>query len=168
MKEIKLDTTIAELLNSYDGMKEILIEINPKFKKLNNPILRRTLAKIATVKQAAIIGSMDPIDLVNKLRVSVGQDLLNIEIKKENINIIEPEWVKTEASKKIDANKLLDEERNPLAEVNLALKKMAKDEILVISSDFRPEPLIDEFKAKGFTAYTKELNSNCFETFIKV
>ncbi|MFK5882603.1 MAG: hypothetical protein QM482_10380 [Sulfurospirillum sp.] len=35
MKEIALDMTIAELLNNYKGMKDILIEINPKFKKLN-------------------------------------------------------------------------------------------------------------------------------------
>ena len=69
MKEIKIDTTIADLLNNYNGMKDTLIGINPKFKKLNNPILRRTLAKLATVKQAAIIGGMKPQDLLNKLRV---------------------------------------------------------------------------------------------------
>jgi len=30
-----------------------------KFKKLNNPVLRRTIAKVASVKQVAIIGGMD-------------------------------------------------------------------------------------------------------------
>ncbi len=73
MKEITLDTKIADLLNDYEGMKDILIDINPKFKKLNNPILRRTVAKVATVKQASIVGGMRPLELLNRLREAVGQ-----------------------------------------------------------------------------------------------
>ncbi len=68
MKEITLDTKIADLLNNYNGMKDILISINPKFKKLNNPILRRTVAKVANIKQAAVVGGMKPIELLNKIR----------------------------------------------------------------------------------------------------
>jgi hypothetical protein len=79
MKEITLDTKIADLLNNYDGMKEILIDINPKFKKLNNPILRRTIAKVAGVRQAAIVGGMKPMDLLNKLREAVGQEPLVVD-----------------------------------------------------------------------------------------
>lgn len=171
MAEIKLDTTIAELLNSYDGMKDILIDINPKFKKLNNPILRRTLAKIATVKQAAIIGGMEPIDLVNKLRVAVGQEPIGSSIKfTDSIKEPEPEpdWIDKKPTVVIDANRLLDEDKNPLAEVNLALKKLSSMESLVIESDFRPEPLIDEFRSKGYSVYTKELSSSIFKTYIRV
>jgi len=73
LKEITLDTKIADLLNDYEGMKDILIDINPKFKKLNNPILRRTVAKVATVKQASIVGGMRPLELLNRLREAVGQ-----------------------------------------------------------------------------------------------
>ncbi len=83
MKEITLETKIADLLNDYEGMKDILIKINPKFKKLNNPVLRRTLAKIAGVKQAAVVGGMDPMDLLNQLRKAVGQTPIESRISDE-------------------------------------------------------------------------------------
>lgn len=54
------ETKIADLLNDHEGMKGIFIKINPRFKKCNNPVLRRPWAKITGVKQAAVIGGMDP------------------------------------------------------------------------------------------------------------
>jgi len=166
MKEIKIDTTIAELLNNYEGMKDILISINPKFKKLNNPILRRTLAKVATVKQAAIIGGMDPYDLLNKLRVAVGQE--PIEKKSSEDNRVEPlpSWVK-EPKVILDANRLLEKEINPLAEANKRLKELPKGEVLAILADFRPEPLIEEFAKKGFEVAVEQKGENNFITYIK-
>ncbi len=71
--EIDLSTKVGELLDAYPKLEEELIRINPKFKKLKNPILRRTVAKIATLAQAAKVGGMDPVELVNLLRKAVGQ-----------------------------------------------------------------------------------------------
>jgi len=165
LKEITLDTKIADLLNSYDGMKDILISINPKFKKLNNPILRRTLAKVASVKQAAIVGSMEPLDLVNKLREAVGQEPLEIVYtqQKNSLNKDEPQWI-NQASVILDANELLDSEKNPLAEVSKALKS---NSIVALKSDFLPEPLIDEFKKMNKEVYCKELDKENYITYIK-
>ena len=170
MKEIKLDTTIADLLNNYEGMKEILISINPKFKKLNNPILRRTLAKVATIKQAAIIGGMEPIDLLNKLREAVGQEPIEqkVSTKEQDKKEVEPEWFnrdKVEIS--LDANELLDNEKNPLSEVSKALKRVSKDSIVAIKSDFKPEPLIDEFIKEGKKVYCQKINDDEFITYFK-
>ena len=108
MKEITLDTTIASLLDDYEGMKDILISINPKYKKLNNPILRRTVAKIATVKQAAIIGGMEPSDLLNRLREAVGQEPVLFDEKETREPEPLPEWFKEKEAITLDANELLD------------------------------------------------------------
>jgi uncharacterized protein (DUF2249 family) len=165
-KEITLETKIADLLNNYEGMKDILIDINPKFEKLNNPILRRTIAKVAGVKQAAIVGGMEPMELLNKLRIAVGQEPIEEEVETKKESEEKPSWVK-ESKLTFDANKLLDEEKNPLAEVNIALKKLSSDEIVAITSDFKPEPLIDEFKKKGYEVYCEEESSDNFVTYIK-
>ena len=166
MKEIKIDTTIADLLNNYKGMKDILIGINPKFKKLNNPILRRTLAKLATVKQAAIIGGMKPEDLLNQLRVAVGQEPISLslddEINKDEI----PAWAKQKAVLELNANELLDADKNPLAEVAKALKKLKSGEILALIADFKPEPLIEEFKKQGLQTATIQEGEDIFITKI--
>ncbi len=166
MKEITLETTIAELLKNYEGMKDTLISINPKFKKLNNPILRRTLAKLATVKQAAIIGGMDSVELLNRLRESVGQEPIQIEDEDISIEGKTPSWAKRKPKITIDANELLDQDKNPLAEANRLLKSFDDDEILEITSDFRPEPLIAEFIEKGYRVYTEEISKDEYSTKI--
>jgi uncharacterized protein (DUF2249 family) len=165
MKEIKLDTTIATLLNDYDGMKDILISINPKFKKLNNPILRRTLAKLATVKQAAIIGNMDPIDLLNRLRVAVGQpEITNTKNQEAPEHEELPAWAKDKATITINANEILDADKNPLAVANKSLKDLKNGEILEIIADFKPEPLIEEFKKQGYKVASYQESSEQFIT----
>jgi uncharacterized protein (DUF2249 family) len=166
MKEITLDTKIADLLNDYEGMKDILIKINPKFKKLNNPVLRRTVARLAGVRQAAIVGGMDPVDLLNQLREAVGQAPVDMQVKPETVEET-PEWIQDTSKVTIDANALLDEEKNPLAEVRKALKEIQKGELISIVSDFRPEPLIDEFKKAGHDVYSQEIDEGHFLTFVR-
>jgi len=171
MKEITLDTKISELLNDYEGMKDILISINPKFKKLNNPILRKTIAKVASVKQAAFVGGMEPAELLNKLREAVGQEKIEVKEDENEIQkpVEKPSWiVETTPKVVLNANKLLDEDKNPLAEVSKALKSLEKGDVLEIVSDFRPEPLIDEFVKKGYEIFCDEINDSEFKTYIKV
>jgi TusA-related sulfurtransferase len=167
-KEITLDTKIADLLNDYEGMKDILIEINPKFKKLNNPILRRTLAKVATVKQASIVGGMKPLELLNRLREAVGQPIIRDDEVEEEKEQNVPEWIGENPKEILDANQLLDEEKNPLAEANRALKRLRDGDILLIKSDFKPEPLIDEFLKRGYEVYSSSVDEEQFFTYIRV
>jgi len=163
LKEITIDTKIATLLE-IDGMKDTLIAINPKFKKLNNPVLRRTLAKVASVKQAAIVGGMDPVELLNKLRESVGQEPIQVDLEqkesKQDIITKEPKIV-------INANEILDKEQNPLAITRKALKELQKGEVLMILSDFKPEPLIDEFSKDGYKINSTSSDDKNFKTFIE-
>ncbi len=173
MEGITLQTKIADLLNDYEGMKEILIAINPKFEKLNNPILRRTLGRIASVRQAAIVGDMDPRDLVDRLRKAVGQESIceNCEIQDTNCFVPEPvprpEWTQRPAATTLNANTILDAEKNPLAEVRAALKSLGEGENLLLQADFQPEPLIEEFAKQGFDVYTHEENDGMFSTYIR-
>ncbi len=164
MEEITLDTKISKLLE-IDGMKYTLIKINPKFKKLNNPILRKTLAKVATIKQAAIVGGMEPVELLNKIRESLGQKRVDIEIK-DNEYYLSSDFNK-EPKVILDANSLLDEDKNPLAIAKKHLKEFENGEVLMIKSDFKPEPLIEEFIKSGYKVYFKKINNENFETYIE-
>jgi uncharacterized protein len=46
-------TTIHSLLNEYPFLKDFLTSYNPEFKKLANPVLRRTMGRMATLERAA-------------------------------------------------------------------------------------------------------------------
>jgi len=170
---ITLETKIADLLNDYEGMKDILIAINPKFKKLNNPVLRRTLGRIASVRQAAIVGDMDPKDLVDQLRKAVGQEPICEECAIKNAECFIPEtpdmpdWVRSaEPIVTLDANYLLDADKNPLAEVRIALNKLTQGQVLLLLADFWPEPLIEEFAKQGLDTYTYQEDTQ-YKTFIR-
>ena len=147
-------------------MKDILIGINPKFKKLNNPILRRTLAKLATVKQAAIIGGMKPEDLLNQLRVAVGQEPVSLNLDEDTNKDEIPAWAEQQAKVELNANELLDADKNPLAEVRKALKGLKSGETLALIADFKPEPLIEEFEKQGLQTATIQESKDKFVTKI--
>ena len=166
MQEITLETKIADLLNNYEGMKEILIGINPKFEKLNNPILRRTIGKVAGVKQAAIVGGMNPMELLNQLREAVGQTPLEVGSEEESVTIEAPSWTTKEPSVTLDANEILDNDKNPLAELHMALRNIEEGEVVLVRSDFRPEPLIEEYEKKGHSTYCQEVTTEEFMTYI--
>ena len=70
-------TKVLELIETYPQLEDVLIKYVPAFSKLKNPLLRRTVAKIATLQQAASIGNVKTGDLINLLRKEVGQVLLD-------------------------------------------------------------------------------------------
>lgn len=66
-------TRIGDLLAAHPELEEVLTGMAPAFAKLRNPILRKTVAKVATVEQAARIGGMDLREMVSRLRAAAGQ-----------------------------------------------------------------------------------------------
>jgi len=160
--EVDFDTKVGELLDRYPFLEEELIRINPRFKKLKNPILRRTVARIATLAQAARVGGMDPLELVNKIRALLGQ--LPLEGERTKNEADEPAWIAKEPKVILYANELLDEGKNPLAEVSKTLKELQPGDLILIKSDFCPQPLVEEMQKRGHEAYCKEDKE--FFTFI--
>ncbi len=166
--EITLDTKIYDLLKEYPFMEDELIRINPKFKKLKNPILRRTLTKIASIKQAAIVGGMEPIELLNAVRKAVGQEPVEEEApQKERISEETPLWITQEPTAVFSANELLDQGKNPLAEISKKLKSLPQDSVILLRSNFKPEPLIDALKEQGYEIYSIKSGEE-YLTFIKI
>jgi hypothetical protein len=64
---------VAALLDHWPELEEVLVAQAPAFQKLRHPILRRTVARVATLEQAAGIAGISVRDLVMTLREAVGQ-----------------------------------------------------------------------------------------------
>ncbi len=167
MLEITPKTKVHDLLEAYPQLEEFLIGLNPKYRKLKNPILRRTVAKIATLTQVAMIGGYGVAELVNRLRKEVGQPPLDAAEAEESSPQKTPLWISEEPAKILDANALLEEEKNPLSETTRALRALESGEILLIESDFLPAPLIDTFKEQGHEVYSAEESPGHFLTYIR-
>ena len=53
--EITPSTRVAEMLDNYPELEDTLIGIAPPFKKLKNPVLRKTIAKMSSKGVAAAL-----------------------------------------------------------------------------------------------------------------
>jgi hypothetical protein len=98
-------TKVSELLNAYPEMEEKLLEMAPQFSKLHNPLLRKTIARVTTLSQAAIVGGIKVDELVNGLRTLSGQDVTDIaDQQKEQYTYKQPDWfIADNIEKSIDA-----------------------------------------------------------------
>src|SRR5512139_57582 len=56
-------TKLDELLCAYPFLKDFLVRMDPHFKTLDNPLLRRTLGRVATLSRVAMVGWIE----LNKL-----------------------------------------------------------------------------------------------------
>ena len=165
--QITPETKVGDLLDNFPELEEKLIEIAPPFRRLKNKVLRKTVAKITTLKQAAKVGNVPLSDLVNKLRSTAGQ--LEIEIDDEKLKIVDkPEWVKEENIKIIyNASIDLDSGQQPITRVTKEIKELNKNDIYLLITPFLPAPLIKLIEAKGCVSYSATINKNHVQTFIK-
>lgn len=165
---INPETKVGQVLDAYPGIEETLIALAPAFAKLRNPVLRRTVAKVATLEQAARIGGIGVKDLVLKLRAAVGQiggeiACAGAAAKGEP----EPEWVRNgSVARHLDAEAILASGGNPIGRVRQCLAEVRKGDILRLTSSFRPAPLIDMLVRDGILVYCEEVAPGEFATYM--
>jgi len=139
-------TKIYDLLEAYPQLEEILISSAPEFKKLQNPILRKTITRITNISQAAVIGNLNVEELVNRLRDKVGQSSIGqLDDSGQKYVTRCPEWFQKDAVvNSIDIREMLNRGEQPVHEVLAAGKKLKDNEILEIIAPFIPAPLLDK------------------------
>jgi hypothetical protein len=156
-------TKVWELLNAFPGLEEPLIELAPEFKKLKNPILRRTIARVTSLQQAAAVGQI-PVDvLVNKLRNLVGQDSLEAIESGSTGGEQQPGWfVPSKIVKTLDARPIISSGGHPLPEVLHDVQNMNPGDIYELITPFLPAPLIDKVSEQGCSTWSKKEAEDCF------
>jgi DUF438 domain-containing protein len=68
---INAKTKIDELLKQYPFLEEFLITLSPKFKGLKNPIMRKTMGKVATLEMASTISGLNLDSLITLLSTEI-------------------------------------------------------------------------------------------------
>ncbi len=143
-------TKVLQLIERYPQLEDVLIEYAPAFKKLKNPVLRKTVARVATLQQAAAIGNAKVEDLINRLRKEVGQDLLQ-ETEDVNYNVKRPDWFNEgKIDMELDAGEMLDKGDHPVNQVITDLKKLPAGKIYKLKAPFVPAPIIDKATSLSF------------------
>lgn len=161
------ETKVGALLDAYPELEQVLIELAPAFKKLQNPILRKTIAKVATLRQVAQIGDVNLGSLINTLRSKVGVAPAEIAAETEGVNRSAPPewWDDKRISKRLDARPIIEAGEQPINRVINELKNLKENEIYELITPFLPAPLIDMVKNQGFRSWSQQRDANAFHTF---
>jgi DUF438 domain-containing protein len=69
--EINAKTKIDELLKQYPFLEEFLITLSPRFKGLKNPIMRKTMGKVATLEMASTVSGLKIDTLIASLTAEI-------------------------------------------------------------------------------------------------
>ena len=147
-------TRVGELLDTYPDLEPVLLGLSPAFRKLKNPVLRKTVGKVATLQQAASLGNISVTWLINTLRSKVGQQLFEGESSGEDINYEKPDWFEpAKVSVTFDASPLIDSGQNPMQEVFDQLELTKAGEIFLLTTPFVPAPIIELISKKGYAHY---------------
>jgi hypothetical protein len=138
-------TKVLQLIETYPQLEDVLISYVPAFKKLKNPLLRNTVARITTLQQAASIGNVNVGDLINKLRNEVGQEIITETNDTTMYNTTKPAWFGEEKIKQeLDVRAMLAAGEHPVAQVMSDLNVLPADTIYKLIAPFLPAPLIDK------------------------
>lgn len=165
MKQLVItpQTKVHELLESYPELEDVLIEIAPVFKKLQNPILRRTIARVTTLQQAALVGQVSVNLLVNTLRQKTGQDKLEGLDPGLAGQAEKPSWFHTDKIvKKLDARPVIEQGGHPLGEVLSGVGELKTGDIFELITPFQPAPLIERVVAQGCDNWTEQIAEDHF------
>lgn len=155
-RQITLNMTIARLLEYYPQLEGLLMAQAPAFKKLSNPILRRTVARVTTIRQAATVGGLEPEALLATLQRAAGQaGECEAAARDANADVViltdEPAWASTLSKRTpIDADALISAGKTPFKIVLENARQLDKGELLEVSVSFAPAPMIPMLEKAGF------------------
>jgi hypothetical protein len=152
---ITSDMRVAVLLREYPETEDLLIGLAPAFERLRNPMLRRSVARVATLAQAAAVGRMSSATLVNTLRAAVGQEPVESGLSGGATYFeAQPEWFDLNAVTVVLRDEELDPEVMPINPLLRAAKDLDDGEIAELVTSHLPAPGIDILRAKGYRTWT--------------
>ncbi|HSO76923.1 MAG TPA: DUF1858 domain-containing protein [Bacteroidales bacterium] len=161
-------TKIYDLLEAFPELEETLIALAPEFRKLKNPLLRKTIARITNIGQAAVVGGLNVEEMVNRLREKAGQGAISIINEGgQKYTTARPSWFREDAViSSIDIREMLNRGEQPVHEVLAAAKRLEKDQILMIIAPFVPAPLLDKTLSLGYQHWVEDAGDGSFTVYL--
>ena len=156
-QQIGPETTVGALLEAYPELEGVLIEMAPAFAKLRNPVVRRTVAKVATLEQAAKIGGISLQAMILRLRNVTGQNGPELPVLQpgQELGPDDASWLTSgRIVEEIDADAMLERGVHPIGKIREAVRALGPEDVVVLRSSFRPQPLIETLRRAGAAVHS--------------
>jgi uncharacterized protein (DUF2249 family) len=167
--EIDGNTRVIDVIRFNKNSIDAIASVNPHFRKLKNPILRKILAPRVNLNDAARIGKCEIGELFQVL-TPLGftvKDYRTTPTPKTTIEMHPKiaEARETNSIKILDVRDDLAQGKDPFQLIMNAVNSLPDNTALKIINTFEPAPLIRILTGKGFVHYV-ERNENIVETFL--
>ncbi|MCF6353783.1 MAG: DUF1858 domain-containing protein [Candidatus Polarisedimenticolaceae bacterium] len=155
--DITPSLTVHALLEAYPELEDLLIGMAPPFKRLKNPILRKTVARVATIENIASVGGI-PLDLlIGRLREAAGLPQSTNSYSDQDYFGNPPKWFSADKiAFAVDEKKVSAKDGKSLVDIMLEAEQVSPGDIIELTTSFLPAPGIDIMKSKGYSAWSKK------------
>lgn len=164
--EITPSITVHKLLEDYPELEEVLIDLAPPFKKLKNPRLRKSVAKVATLKHISVVGRIPLDELIDTLRAAVDQPASDETYEDEAYFVEQPDWFSSDKiAASIEEAAVEDKDTMTVVTILREAKDVRVGEIIELVTTFIPAPGIDRMKALGYSAWVHKEDDGLIKTY---
>lgn len=167
---IKNTTKLGALLREYPQVELSIAAILPEYGSLEQPHLRETVLAITTVEHLAQKTNRDVSELIQSLNNVIGiPDMNGNESGILEFTADDPDWIKQPPRHRIDGVELLTRGEHPLNVIQELLEEMVPGGMILLSTNFHPQPMLDSMNSAGVKAYSRKdtRSENQYVTFIQ-
>jgi hypothetical protein len=162
--DITPETRLSTLLERFPELEAVLLGLSPAFARLRNPILRRTVARVATLRQVAAVAGVPLGTVVNELRHAAGLGATTV-LDPAAPPTERPAWADpAEVSESFDATELIERGGHPAGEVMAKLARLAPGQSLELWTPFVPAPLVELARQKGYLGHVTQTEADRVRT----
>jgi hypothetical protein len=170
---------IYDIIKIHPELKEVLINLSPKFNKLNNTLLFNIAARRTTVRDAAGVAKLYLREMLYRLNQAVGlgdeflalqksqaQGLIQDFLKKDQLQgeqAAVPDWL--DRARDFPIEDVRPDNEDPFTKLNKLADNIAEGQGFCLVQKFEPLPLIRYLKSRQFIHYTEKVNEDEYRIY---
>ncbi len=154
---IKNTTTLKDLLDNHPHLETTLSRWLPALQDLKQEALKETALAAANLEHLARVTGRQVGELIEEARSAAGQNgEPSFSMDQPRIHSDDPDWVRGPVAHRVDGTALLTRGLHPLSEVKSRLAQMAPGELLLLTANFHPQPMIKAMEAQGLAVHSRQ------------
>ncbi|MEA2042113.1 MAG: ferredoxin [Bacteroidota bacterium] len=160
VKAIIASSNVKEVFDEHPKLKDVLIELSPKFKKILNPVMYSTLARFASFNDAAKVTKISICEILHQLNGALGTTAQLEKIAPDCIREEEQSDI-TQYSQEISWDEPAERyiyNHDSMPEIIKKVSELNPQEAIVLISVEKPSELVQSAKGLGFKLNIEEGN----------
>lgn len=153
---IKNTTRLDVLLKEYPQLERNIIQLMPQFDQLQQSTLREAVLNITSLEHLALKAGVEVNSVVADFRRAVGMTEDEPDAAAQiQFTESDPEWIKTKPKHILDGVEMLSRGEHPLGQVTELSEQLKSGEVILLKTNFRPQPLIDAMTEKQMQVFSR-------------